>query len=386
MHSAAVYEIGVEHGVEWQLALYPEVQVPRGRRLQIVGDQRARARDVQRRRRTGRGGNINLLPGQDDGYGVFDPCTGYQDRVEIEIGRAVAVEIYRATSRTSGQRDRVVARIEWRDGSAFVGDQVADSQCVINATAEPDRGLAVLPGIPGEAESRREIILVNRRRRAPAWQDRADQGGLFQIIVERVRINLIARAEIERQVREQAPGVFTVKRSSRVAVRIVGRAGNANALLVPQRRVDEGLVDDIRRIPRGRRDHVELRGAVDEVEHSDAIAHRVHAAAQRVPSAYESQVVAELIEALKGGLRRDAVRAGDEQAVVGKNPDVFQSGNTDGLRLRRGAQHAVFEICARRAKGVGQPLRQDRIQTGDELMRRVGVDVPAGWQPVAAES
>src|SRR5581483_4287940 len=121
---------------------------------------------------------------------------------------------------------RVVAGIERRNRSAFVRNQVADAQRVINAAAQANRSLAVLPRIPGQSEAWRDVVLINRRRLGAVRQDWADQGGLLQVVVEWVRINLVAQAKIERQVAERAPAIFAVKRSARVAVRVVRRAGD----------------------------------------------------------------------------------------------------------------------------------------------------------------
>ncbi len=92
------------------------------------------------------------------------------------------------------------------------GHEVADAQRVVEASPESNRGLAVLPRIPRDAGVRRPVVLVDRRRRRAAWQQRGDQRWLVEIVVERMRVDLIADAVVQREVQLQAPGVFNVAR------------------------------------------------------------------------------------------------------------------------------------------------------------------------------
>ena len=201
---------------------------------------------------------------------------------------------------------------------------------------------------------RRNVVLVDGRCRRTVRKNRRNERRLVQIVVERVRIDLVAGAIIEHQVRAHAPAVFCVTRYACVAMRVVVRARDAFAVLVAERRVDERLVDDVGGVPRCRRYDVELREPVHEVRHLDAVVHDVRAATNEMVAHRIVEIVAKLIETFEGRLRRDAVRPSDKQAIVGEDANAFQS--RDGNRLRRGirAQHAILEVREGRAEAVGQ--------------------------------
>ena len=62
-------------------------------------------------------------------------------------------------------------------------------------------------------------------------------------------------------------------------------------------------------------------------------------------------IIAELVEALEGGLRTAGGRTGDKQAVVGTDTEAEGSGDNNCSGSGIGAQQAVLEIGVAEAEG-----------------------------------
>src|SRR6266511_1339232 len=131
-------EVDVDDAAKRQFALDPGVELLRVWSLKLVADDEAGARNIQRRGgRRGRG-DINGLARKDGWHGVPESRAGRQYRGEIEVRRAVPVEVLRPSAqRTGRERNGVVAGIEWRQRRTLVRHQVADAQRVVDARRLP---------------------------------------------------------------------------------------------------------------------------------------------------------------------------------------------------------------------------------------------------------
>ena len=269
---------------------------------------------------------------------------------------------------------------------ALIGHQVRNPHRVEDACAGADRCLAVLKRIPGDADLRREIVLVDRGGLSAARQQCFGEVRFGQVVVERVRVHFIADTQVDGEIRQHAPVVGSVERKARIAVRIVRGARNANPVTVADRETGDTGIEDIGRVSRGRRQHGDLRRAGYEVGHLDPSVRYVSAVAPGVLAARVRLVVAGLEKALKRRLGRNVIRPVYEQAVVRDDSESSRSRHEDrgGIRLR--LEHAVLEIRVAEAKGVRQRGSERRIQPPGELVRDVVVEVPARRQLVAAES
>src|SRR5262249_47415551 len=112
-------------------------------------------------------------------------------------------------------------------------------------------------------------------------------------------------------------------------MRIIRRAGNAPAVAVPDADGDKRHVEKLCGIRRGRRGH----GKGWETEHKVGYRHLamndVSAEAQRMISGGVCDVIAELIEELKGGLRRYVVGPRRQRAVADDDTKIGYAGYGD---------------------------------------------------------